>query len=110
MYDLWATNGMCPPTLIQEITWLPIFELKRVQLTPQGKVQTHFRSRPGVTHTIEYMDSLGGTADWEEFANNGSVTATNTASLFEDDFTANTSGGPSATGARFYRFKFDGMP
>jgi len=68
------------------------------------------RSRPNVTYTIEYTDSLSGTPTWNEFANNGSLTATNTTSTFEDDFTSNTSGGPSATGARFYRFNYNGAP
>ncbi len=110
MYDLWATNGMCPPTLMAEIVWQPIFELISVQFTPQGRLRTEFRSRPGVTYTIEYTDNLSGTPGWNLFQNNGSLTATNTASLFEDDFTVNTSGGTSATGARFYRFKFNGIP
>ena len=110
IYNIWATNGMCPPTLVQETTWLPIFELESVGFTPQGKMQFQFRSRPGVTYTIEYTDSLSGTPTWNAFANNGSLTATNTTSQMEDDFTANTSGGPSATGARFYRFSYNGIP
>lgn len=110
LYDLWSTNGKCPPTLMKEIVWLPIFELKAARLTPEGRMQIHFRSRPGVTYTIEYADSLSGAPVWREFARNGSLVATDTASVFEDDFTPNTSGGPPPTGTRFYRIRFNGVP
>jgi hypothetical protein len=110
IHDLWRTNGMCPPTLLGEVVWLPIFELQRVEFTPQGTLQTHFRSRPGVTYTVEYTDNLNGTVVWHAFTQHGSFTATTTASVFEDDFTAQTSGGPSATGMRFYRFQYNGTP
>jgi len=110
MYDLWATNDMCPPTLMQEMVWVPIFELLNVEFTPEGEMEMDFRSRPGVTYTIEYTDSLVGTPTWNEFVNNGSLTATNTMSVFEDDFTSNSSGGPSVTDQRYYRFKYTGTP
>jgi hypothetical protein len=110
IYDLWATNGRCPPTLMREIVWMPIFELQKVQFTATGTMRIQFRSRPDVTYTVEYADRLGGGPVWNPFANHGSLTATTTVSVFEDDFTPNTSGGPSATGARFYRFKFNGVP
>ncbi len=110
MFDLWNNNGKCPPTLMGEAVWQPIFVLGSVQFTPQGTLQTHFRSRPGVTYTIEYTDSLAGTPVWHLFQSNGTLTATSTASLFEDDFTANTSGAPSLSGQRFYRFKYNGIP
>jgi hypothetical protein len=110
LYDIWSTNGMCPPTLMAELVWMPIFELQRVGFTPQGHFRAGFRSRPDVTYTIEYTDSLEGTPQWHEFVQNGSVTAEDTTSSLEDDFTTNTSGGPSTTGARFYRFKYNGVP
>jgi hypothetical protein len=109
MYDVWATNGMCPPTLMAELTWVPIFELQHAGFTPQQKFRTEFRARPGVTYTIEYTDQLTP-AVWQTFANNGSLIATTTSGALEDDFTTNTSGGPSATGMRFYRFKYNGTP
>jgi hypothetical protein len=110
MYEVWSTNGMCPPTLLAEQVWLPIFELQHAGFTPEQKFRAEFRARPGVTYTIEYADQLGASAVWQEFAANGSRTATTTTEAFEDDFTANTSGGPSATGQRFYRFKYNGTP
>jgi hypothetical protein len=110
LYELWSTNDKCPPTLMQEIVWTPIFEFTGAQVTPQGRMQIHFRSRPGVTYTIEYTDSLRGAPVWNEFVNNGSLVASGTASVFEDDFTPNTSGGPPATGMRFYRIRFNGTP
>jgi hypothetical protein len=110
LYEVWSTNGMCPPTLMAELVWLPIFELLHAGFTPEQKFRAEFRARPGVTYTIEYADQLGASAVWQEFAANGSRTATTTTEAFEDDFTANTSGGPSATGQRFYRFKYNGTP
>jgi hypothetical protein len=110
IYDVWSTNGMCPPTLMAELVWVPIFELQQVGLNPQGNFRAEFRARPGVTYTIEYADQLGGATVWHAFASNGSFTATNNAGVFEDDFTTNTSGGAPATGSRFYRFKYNGTP
>jgi hypothetical protein len=105
MYDIWATNGMCPPTPMAAETWVTAFLLKSAAFTLQGNFRTEFLSRPGASYTIEFKDSLvAGT--WQTFATNGTFTATNTLSSFEDDFTANTSGGPSATGQRYYRFKY----
>jgi hypothetical protein len=104
MYDLWATNGMCPPTLMAEATWVTAFGMKSAQFTPQGKFRIEFLSRPGLNYTIEFRDSLTA-GSWQAFQANGTFTATNSVSAFEDDFTANTSGGNSATGARYYRFK-----
>jgi hypothetical protein len=105
LYDLWNDNGKCPPTLMAEQTWVTAFLLKSAQFTPQGKFRTEFLSRPGLTYTIEYRDSLDS-GNWQEFAANGSFTATNTTAAFEDDFTSSSSGGPSNTGARYYRFKY----
>lgn len=110
LYDLWNNNGKCPPTLIATSTWVPIFEMLQAGFTPQNHFRAEFRSRPGVTYTIEYTDSLDGTMSWHEFAQNGSVTAVATTAFIEDDFTSATSGGLSATGDRYYRFKFNGTP
>jgi len=104
MYDLWATNGMCPPTLIAEKTWFTAFVMKSARFTPQGKFRMEFLSRPGASYTIEYKNSLD--AAWQTFVANGTFTATNTVSSFEDDFTTNSSGGASLTGQRYYRFKY----
>jgi hypothetical protein len=106
LYELWDQNGKCPPTLMAEALWMPPFVLKSTQFMPDGKLRIEFVSRPGTTYTIEYTDSLGDVV-WRTFENNGSLTATNSLGVFEDDFTANTSGGPSASGMRFYRFSFD---
>jgi hypothetical protein len=105
MYDLWNNNGKCPPTLIAEATWVTAFLLKSAQFTPQGRFRTEFLSRPGLSYTIEFRDSLTS-GSWTNFVTNGTLTATSTLSSFEDDFTANTSGGPSPTGQRYYRFKY----
>jgi hypothetical protein len=106
MYDLWNNNGKCPPVKIAETTWVTAFEMKSARFTPQGRFRMEFLSRPGVTYTIEFKDSL--TSDtWQTFAANGNFVATGTTSSFEDDFTANTSGGTSTTGQRFYRFKYN---
>lgn len=110
MFDLWNNNGKCPPTLMAAVTWTPVFEIKSAQFTPQGKFQIQFTSRVGVTYTIQYTDALSTNTVWHAFQNNGTLTATNTTSVFEDDFTGNTSGGPSPSGARFYRFSHNGTP
>jgi hypothetical protein len=110
MFDLWNNNGKCPPTLMAEIVWVPIFVMDDIRLASDGKVRITFHSRPGTTYTIEYTDHLGEGATWHLFQNNGTFTATATVSAFEDDFTSNSSGTPSAIGARFYRFKFNGTP
>jgi hypothetical protein len=110
LYDLWRTNGMCPPTLMAEAVWVPIFQLQQFGFAADNRFQVHFRSRPGVTYTIEFADELPPASGWHTFENNGSITATSTASFFEDDFTSNSSGGPPTSGARFYRFRFNGTP
>lgn len=103
LYDLWNNNGKCPPTLMGQKTWLLAFQLGRVGFNAEGKLEFHFTSRPGTTYKIEYTDNLIAPV-WHDFQNNGTLVATETASEFTDDFTANTSGAPSASGARFYRF------
>ena len=105
MYDLWATNGMCPPTLMAEAVWVPAFVMKSAQFITGGNFRMEFLSRPGLDYTIEYRDSLTA-GEWQTNVANGTFTATNTLSAFEDDFTANSSGGPSATGQRYYRFRY----
>jgi hypothetical protein len=105
LYNLWITNGMCPPTLMAQSTWVTAFQLKSAQFTPQGRFRIEFLCRPGTTYTIEYTDTLPATT-WQTFAANGSHTPTQTSSSFEDDFTTNTSGGSSPTGGRFYRIRY----
>ena len=105
MYNLWATNGMCPPTLVGEKTWYLAFQMKSARFTPQGKFRMEFLSRPGTSYTVEFKNSLDE-ATWQSFIANGTTNATTTLSAFEDDFTANTSGGPSITGQRYYRFHY----
>jgi hypothetical protein len=109
LYDLWNHHGKCPPTLMQQAVWVPVFVLQSARFE-QGKFVIRFLSRPGVTYTTEYTDSLSATPVWQQFQANGTLTATNTQSWFTDDFTAGTSGGPSATGMRFYRFSHNGTP
>ena len=106
LYDLWNDNGKCPPTLMAEATWVLAFQLGEMGFNEAGELELHFLSRPGLTYKIEYTDSLGGTPVWHEFQNAGTLVATETESEFKDDFTGATSGGPSATGARFYRFSY----
>ena len=79
--------------------------MKSAQFTPQDHFRMEFLSRPGTTYTIEYKDSLT-TGTWQTFTTNGTFIATNTLSSFEDDFTTNSSGGPSPTGQRYYRFRY----
>jgi hypothetical protein len=109
LYELWSTNGMCPPTLIAEAVWTPAFTFTGATFDAQSHLLINFQGRVGATYTIEYTDSLD-TPVWQEFAAAGTLTAATPACQFVDDFTAGTSGGPSATGQRFYRFKFDGTP
>jgi hypothetical protein len=97
---LWSTNGMCPPTLRAQTTWVTAFALKSVQATAQGKFRIEFFSRPDMSYTVEYRDSLTSGA-WLTFATGGTFTATNTVSSFEDTL--------SSTGQRFYRIKYS-MP
>lgn len=105
MYDLWNNNDKCPPTLIAEAVWVPVFEIISTEMTPQNRFRVEFRSRPGVSYTIEYKNSLtSGT--WTPFVANGTFTATENISAFEDDFSGNTSGAASPTGQRFYRFRY----
>jgi hypothetical protein len=110
IFDLWNEHGKCPPTLMAEAVWTPIFEILSVEVMPQGSLEIQFVSRPGTTYTIEYTDDLAGEIVWHLFQNNGRLTATGEISGFEDDFTPNTSGSPPATGKRFYRFRYDGVP
>lgn len=105
LYDLWNTHGKCPPTLMASAVWEPSFELETAYFTAQGRFRIEFRSRAGTSYTIEYRDSLT-VGTWQTFAASGTVIATGTFSAFEDDFTTNTSGAPSATGQRYYRFKY----
>jgi hypothetical protein len=103
MYANWATNGMCPPTLMAETVWVPAFELTSAGFTAQDHFRTEFRSRPGMTYTIEFRDSLtAGT--WETFPANGSLVASNLTSSLVDDFTENSSGSRAAQ--RYYRFRY----
>jgi hypothetical protein len=106
MYDLWNNNGKCPPTLMATANWGLAFQLKEVQFTSSGVMRIEFMSVPGITYTIEYADSLLPGAAWHTFANGGTKTATATETVFEDDFTSSTSGAPSTTGSRFYRFLY----
>jgi len=105
MYNLWATNGMCPPTLMAQQTWVTAFLMKSAQFMTGGRFRMEFLSRPGLEYTIEFRDSLTS-GNWQEFAANGTFTATNTVSAFEDDFTGNSSGGQPLTGQRYYRFRY----
>ena len=77
-----------------------------VVLEEGGAYRVDFHGRAGTTYTIEYTDSLAGTPVWRTFAHNGSVTLSGAAGAFVDDFTTNTSGGPSSQGSRFYRFRW----
>jgi hypothetical protein len=105
IYNLWATNGMCPPTLMAQTTWVTAFGMKTAKFVSGGKFRMEFLSRPGLNYTIEFRDSLT-TGTWQTFVANGTFTASDTTSAFEDDFTTASSGGPSATGQRYYRFKY----
>jgi hypothetical protein len=58
-----------------------------------------------VTYTVQYKDSIDA-ATWQDFAANGTLVASGTTTSFEDDFSSNSSGGPPATGARFYRISY----
>jgi hypothetical protein len=105
MYDLWNDNGKCPPTLMAETTWVTVFALKSTQITAQNSFRVEFFSRPDATYAIQFKNALTD-AIWQPFVAHGSFSATNNVSSFEDDFTTNTSGGTSPTGARFYRISY----
>jgi hypothetical protein len=105
MYDLWNDNNKCPPTLMAQTTWVTAFALKSTQITAQNNFRVEFYSRPDVNYAIEFKNALTD-ASWQPFVANGSFSATNNVSYFEDDFTTNTSGGPSPTGTRFYRISY----
>jgi hypothetical protein len=105
LYALWNDNGKCPPTLMAEAVWVPAFELQYAGFASPGKFRLQFRSRPGVTYTVQYKDSIDA-ATWQDFAANGTLVASGTTTSFEDDFSSNSSGGPPATGARFYRISY----
>jgi hypothetical protein len=103
MYNLWNNNGKCPPTLMAEATWVTAFLLKSAQFTPEGKFRLEFLSRPGLSYTIKFKDSLSEAA-WNDFGANGTFVATGTSSSFEDDFSSNSSGSSSPT--RYYRIEY----
>ena len=105
MYDLWNDNGKCPPTLMAQTTWVTVFALKSTLMTAQNNFRVECFSRPDVTYAIQFKNALTD-ANWQPFAANGSFSATNNVSYFEDDFTSNTSGSLSPTGARFYRISY----
>lgn len=105
IYNLWNNNGKCPPTLMAEKAWVTAFQMKSAQFVTGGKFRMEFLSRPGLNYTIEFRDSLTS-GNWQTFVANGTFTASATTSAFEDDFTAASSGGPSASGQRYYRFKY----
>ena len=107
MYDLWSTNGMCPPTLMQAKTWYNPFLLTSTRYT-NNVFRVDFHCRPGTDYTIEYTDTLNPPLTWHEFQNNGTKPATGDTIFFEDDFTSNTSTNvPPANGMRFYRFRYE---
>ncbi|MFN3409751.1 MAG: Ig-like domain-containing protein [Limisphaerales bacterium] len=105
LYDLWNNNGKCPPTLMAAQTWVTAFQMQSAAFTESGRFRIEFLCRPGLTYTIEYKDALDAPA-WQTFAANGTQTPDGTSSHFEDDFTTASSGGPSPTGARFYRIRY----
>lgn len=105
MYDLWRTNGMCPPTLMQEAVWRHPFQLAGARYT-NNVFRVDFHCRTNSSYTIQYTDSLQTPVTWSDFENNGVHVPTGNASFFEDDFTSNTSGAAPATGMRFYRFQY----
>jgi hypothetical protein len=105
LYQVWSTNGMCPPTLIAASAWVTAFQLKSARFTSQGAFRIEFLCRPGLNYTIEYADSLPAVT-WQAFVANGSYAATTTTGSFEDDFTPQSSGAVSSTGARFYRIRY----
>lgn len=108
MYELWNNNGKCPPTLMAETVWVTAFALKSTAMTSTNTFRVDFYSRPGLTYTVEFKNELTD-ANWQLFSAHGTFTATNTASYFVDDFTANTSGSSAPAGHRFYRFRYTGL-
>lgn len=96
LYNIWSTNGMCPPTLMAQVNWQTPFCWKATKPTAQGKFHIDFYSRPGLTYTLEYRNSLA-TGTWQTLPVGGSLTATNTTSSFEDDM---------AVSQRFYRIRY----
>jgi hypothetical protein len=110
LYELWNDNGKCPPTLMTSAVWVPTFEIVNMHFTQDERLQIDFRSRPGVTYTIEYVDGLDDSPTWQTFQDNGTIGASGSMAQFVDDFTANTSGGPSSSGVRFYRIQYTEAP
>lgn len=105
LFDLWNNNGKCPPTLMAADTWVIAFGMKSAAFTEEGEFRIEFLCRPGLSYTIQYRDSLTSGA-WQPFAVGGTHAPGGTSDSFEDDFTSSTSGGPSPTGARFYRILY----
>jgi len=116
IWDLWHHNhgldgigtpvdGIVPYQMAQA-SWSLHFLITRTEYTSGGDYRIHFLSQPGTTYTISYCDDLSDTPVFAPFENNGSLTAASSTSTFTDDFTSNTSGGPSATGNRFYRILY----
>jgi hypothetical protein len=105
IYGIWSTNGMCPPTLMAEAVWVPAFAIKSMGFVSPNRFRIAFLSRPEVSYTVEFRDSLSS-GSWQTFVANGTFTATNSVSAIDDDFTANTSGSAPSSDQRYYRFRY----
>jgi hypothetical protein len=97
LYNLWANNGKCPPTTMQEAVWQTPFLMETFGATPEGGFQMVFHCRPGQTYTIEHTDTLSP-ASWQPTTH----IPTNTPTTFVDTTT-------SSTGMRLYRVRYE-MP
>ena len=106
MYDLWNDHGKCPPETMVQGTWYIPLLLDYAGMTPSGVVEIGWHCRPGTSYTIEYTDEDLVTPVWHPFNANGTIVASGPDIVFIDDFTPNTSGGPSLTGVRAYRVSY----
>jgi len=105
VYDLWLNYDRAPPELMTGATWFRGFVIVSVEPV-DGAIHLQFDSRVGETYGVEYADELeSGALQWRPFENSeaGVLTATSSRSVFVDDFTPATSGGPPLNDRRFYR-------
>jgi hypothetical protein len=95
LFQLWNNHGKCPPTLMQEATWLVAFRLQSCGLNANGDFELTFHCRPGLNYTVEHTDSLQATPHWHSITHVPIQTPT---TLVDPTI--------SATGMRFYRVSY----
>ena len=88
-----------------QATWNADVLIMDMEYLPDETLNIHFLSKAGTLYTIEYND-VAPDGPFQPFIGKGTLTASSSISTFVDDFSSNTSGGPTASGKRFYRIYY----